>query len=66
MQNIIVGRYDATEGLLRPDGTIERVWDGWIEPADRSWIAFVRAADRLPEFYLNRDPETGAVIDVPA
>lgn len=51
MQNIKVGRYESTDsGYL-----------GWIEPEDREWIAFVRA-DHVPGVYLDRDPETGAVL----
>jgi hypothetical protein len=51
MQNIKVGRYENTEaGYL-----------GWIEPEDATWIAFVRD-DHVPEVYLDRDPETGAVL----
>lgn len=53
MQNIIVGRY-AHPGA----------WQGWIEPDDRSWIAFIDIAGR-PVFFLNRDPVTGAVLDAP-
>lgn len=34
-------------------------WQGWIEPADRSWIAFVDLDGRAV-FFLGRDP-TGAV-----
>ncbi|MHB0976908.1 MAG: hypothetical protein ACYC1U_06910 [Candidatus Aquicultorales bacterium] len=51
MGNIRVGRYEHPCG-----------WQGWIEPDDRSWIAFIRD-DGTPVFYLNRDPETGAVIE---
>lgn len=36
-------------------------WAGWIEPDDKSWIAFI-GLDGLPVFFLNRDPKTGAVI----
>lgn len=53
MQNIIVGRYQHPE--------TRKHWQGWIEPDDRTWIAFV-AADGRPVFYLDRDPETGACI----
>jgi hypothetical protein len=51
MQNIKVGRYENPDaGYL-----------GWIEPEDATWIAFVRD-DHVPEVYLDRDPETGAVV----
>ena len=52
MGNITVGRYDdpASAG-----------YQGWIEPDDRSFIAFI-AADGTPVMFLNRDPETGAVL----
>lgn len=52
MSNIIVGRYQNAE--------LRKTWQGWIEPEDKSWIAFI-AADGKPTFYLDRDPETGAV-----
>lgn len=59
MQNIIVGRYSKKE----IDGVpgLGNEWQGWIEPEDKSWIAFIDAAGR-PVFFLNRDPETGAVL----
>lgn len=51
MQNIKVGRYESSDsGYL-----------GWIEPEDATWIAFVRD-DHVPEVYLDREPETGAVL----
>lgn len=57
MQNIIVSRYTNPR---------EVGWAGWIEPEDKSWIAFVDLEGR-PRFFLNRDPETGAVLpDDPA
>lgn len=51
MGNITVGRYS------QPDST---GYQGWIEPDDRTWIAFVKN-DGQPVVFLNRDPETGAV-----
>lgn len=36
-------------------------WAGAIEPADRSWIAFIDLEGK-PTFYLNRDTVTGAVL----
>lgn len=54
MLDIKVGRYRHE--------SITKDWQGWIEPADRSWIMFV-AADGTPKVYLNRDPVTGAVLD---
>lgn len=53
MQNIHVGRYSNPQKVG---------WEGWLEPDDRSWIAFVDLAGR-PVFYLHRDPQTGAVLD---
>lgn len=50
MKNIRVGRYASNPN-----------WQGWIEPSDGSWIAFIRH-DGAPVFFLNRDPKTGAVI----
>jgi hypothetical protein len=51
MGNITVGRYDdpASTG-----------YQGWIEPQDATWIAFV-ASDGAPVVFLNRDPD-GAVL----
>jgi hypothetical protein len=51
MSNITVGRYDDPESVG---------YQGWIEPEDRTWIAFVRN-DGTPQVFLDRDPETGAV-----
>lgn len=52
MGNIKVGRYSNPESVG---------WQGWIEPRDRSWIAFIRL-DGSQIFFLNRDKKTGAVI----
>lgn len=52
MQNIEVHRYpQPTAGYV-----------GYLEPEDKSWIAFIDT-DGRPKFYLERDPETGAVIE---
>lgn len=52
MTNITVGRYQDPE--------LRKHWQGWIEPDDLSWIAFINA-DGQPTVFLDRDPETGAV-----
>jgi hypothetical protein len=52
MQNIIITRY--------PDPKATG-WAGYLEPADKSWIAFV-ALDGKPFFWLHRDPVTGACL----
>ena len=52
MQNIVVRRYNTE---------LRHLWQGWIEPEDRSWIAFIRN-DGIPIFFLNRDPKSGAVL----
>lgn len=52
MGNITVGRYDKPA---------EVGYQGWIEPGDRTWIAYV-SNDGAPTVFLNRDPETGAVL----
>ena len=52
MGNITVSRYDHPA---------EVGYQGWIEPDDRSWIAFI-ASDGSPVMFLNRDSETGAVL----
>ncbi len=54
MCNIKVGRYT--------DPSAREFWQGWIEPEDNSWIIFVDAQGN-PVIYLNRDQETGAVLD---
>lgn len=51
MGNITVTRY-------APDTT---GWQGYVEPDDKSWIVFVHD-DGHPVVFLNRDPETGAVL----
>lgn len=50
MQNILVTRYHGSKN-----------WSGCIEPADKSWIAFVDTSGK-PTFFLHRDAETGAVL----
>lgn len=52
MQSINVHRY--------PDPKATG-WAGYIEPADKTWIAYV-GIDGKPLFFLSRDPETGAVL----
>jgi hypothetical protein len=49
MQNIKVGRYEKPVDYA-----------GWIEPEDRSWIAFIDMRGRAT-FFLERD-ETGAIV----
>lgn len=51
MGSITVGRYSDPASVG---------YQGWIEPDDRTWIGYV-ACDETPVFFLNRDPETGAV-----
>lgn len=53
MGNIKVTRY--------PNPADVGGWQGYIEPDDLSWITFV-AADGHPVVFLNRDPDTGAVL----
>jgi len=53
MQNIHVGRYSNPQKIG---------WQGWLEPSDKTWIAFIDLSGR-PIFYLNRDPMTGAVLE---
>lgn len=52
MQNIQITRYS------RPKA---HGWAGYIEPEDRSWIAFV-GLDGVPRFFLHRDAISGAVL----
>jgi hypothetical protein len=35
-------------------------WAGWLEPDDKSWIAFI-GLDGVPRFFLSRDPVSGAI-----
>jgi hypothetical protein len=51
MQNIIVTRYENPQAVG---------WAGYLEPADKSWIAFIDLKG-APTFFLERD-ETGAVV----
>ena len=50
MGNITVGRYDKPADVG---------YQGWLEPEDQSWVAFV-ADDGKPVVFLNRAPD-GAV-----
>jgi hypothetical protein len=52
MQDITVRRYA---------NPAEIGYAGWIEPRDKSWIAFVDLAGK-PTFFLNRDPVTGGIL----
>ena len=52
MQNISITRYAHPKAVG---------WAGYIEPEDRTWIMFI-GLDGRPMVYLNRDPETGAVL----
>lgn len=57
MMNVKVTRYENPKAVG---------WAGYIEPADKSWIAYV-ALNGKPLFFLSRDTETGAVLpDDPA
>lgn len=51
MCNITVGRYENP-------GSVG--YQGWLEPEDKTWIAFVDL-EGSPVFFLSRDPETGDV-----
>ncbi len=57
-------KVETVDGVVYADGcrvaTVRRYWQGYIEPDDRSWIAWIRH-DGVPLVYLDRDPETGAV-----
>ena len=52
MQNIAVHRYANPE--------TQRIWQGYIEPDDKSWIAFVDAKGHV-SLFDDRD-ETGAIV----
>lgn len=46
-----MGRY------ARPE---EVGWQGWVEPADKAWVVFVRG-DGAPVLYEERDAEGGVL-----
>lgn len=51
MDDIMISRYKSSNtGYL-----------GWVEPADKSWILFIRD-DGIPQFYGRRNQGTGAVL----
>ena len=52
MQNITVHRYPQPQAVG---------YAGWLEPTDRSWIAFIDLKGQ-PTFFLDRDPVTGACL----
>ncbi len=39
----------------------ETGYRGYVQPLDKSWILFI-GNDGTPEFYPDRDPETGAIL----
>lgn len=49
MEDIHVRRYEH-----------DHEWDGYVEPADNSWILFVPTTGP-PTLFTDRNPETGAV-----
>lgn len=51
MSNVTIGRYDNPSDVG---------YQGWIEPDDRTWIAFV-ATSGAPIFFLDRDPDGGVL-----
>lgn len=52
MQNISVTRYAHPRAVG---------WAGYIEPADKSWIAYI-GLDGRPRIFLHRDPQSGAIL----
>lgn len=60
-----VGAYDRPNAAPDPagqDGTAYG-WSGWVEDPDRTWILYLDGA-RLPAvMWLDRDPDTGAVVE---
>jgi len=49
MPKLKIGRYSGDPN-----------YDGYVEPADRQWILFIRR-DGTPELHTNRDPKTGVL-----
>lgn len=72
MQNIAIGRYSDTEGIVHRDesGAIERIekhYAGWIEGVrddGSTWIMFLDAAGS-PECFWAKREESGGVIGDP-
>lgn len=57
LQNIKIVRYEHPTA---------HGWAGYLEPEDRTWIAFI-GLDGTPRFFLSRDPSSGAILsDDPA
>jgi hypothetical protein len=52
MQNIDIRRYSNPTAVG---------YQGWVEPADKSWIAFIDL-DGRPQVFLDRDPATGGIL----
>lgn len=52
MQNIVVRRYPDPQAVG---------YAGSLEPADKSWIAFIDLKGH-PTFFLDRDPVTGGCL----
>lgn len=69
MTNITIGRYRAPQADIFSLDIAEfvprhRVFSGWIEPADRSWIIFLDDQSR-PALYWAEREESGAVVGEP-
>ena len=60
MTNIFVGRYGSDSGTILEDGSIRQNYQGWMEPDNKEWIAFIDMGGKAT-FFLDRDPATGAV-----
>lgn len=43
------------------DKELLKIWLGYIEPEDKSWILFIPTKGE-PVLFTNRNPETGAVL----
>ncbi len=52
MQNITIHRYSEKD---------DAVYAAAIQPADHTWILYVRRDGKAPELHTDRDPTTGAV-----
>ena len=44
------------------DADTQMIWQGWIEPEDKTWILYVKG-DGTPVLYSKRDPNTGAILE---
>jgi hypothetical protein len=63
--NVKIGRYEPRDTMTHEqEASGIRVFTGWIEPADRSWIVYL-GQDGVPALYWGEREESGAVVGDP-